>query len=210
MVGEGMGTTVPELFDVEDGVEDGGGIDATELLIDAFAGAGAAWVGSAFLKDMAGGTGDGVVFGETRIVVELASEVHLGGVDGKGVGYDLYGLVGVLGGGEACGVVLLALLGYPLLEMALLCCVEACTPVCCLVFEDWHVVVVDGVLKHGEEYFAGVVEVSEVKVEKLGAMLYVGTDYGAYDWEVGVEWLAVLRTVAVIASILLENGEDLL
>ena len=55
LVGKGMRASVPELLDVEDGVEDGWGIDAAKLLIDAFAGAGTAWVGAAFLKDVAGG-----------------------------------------------------------------------------------------------------------------------------------------------------------
>ena len=97
----------------------------------------------------------------------------------------------------------MVLLGYPLLEVALLCCVEACTPVCCLVFEDWHVVVVDGVLEHRKEYFAGVLKVGKVEVEELGAVVYVDTDETAYDGQVGVEGLAVLWAVAVIASVLL-------
>ena len=124
--GIGGRAAVPELHEVEHGIEGGGRVHIAQLLADAFGEA--AVVRAGLVHGMAGGAGHGAVGGQAGIVEQGLAQGHLGLVHGQAAGDGLDGLVGMFGGGIR-GVVGFAALGHPGQDVLLVLVGKAAAPV---------------------------------------------------------------------------------
>ena len=141
---------------------------------------------------MAGGTGDGAVAGEARVVVEEFAERYLAAIHGDGVGDGANGLVLEGFGREVVGVELGAVLLHPGQRHLRLGVGERGTPVGHVVLHERHGAVGDALLDLGKVHFVHGLTLGEglhhgSDVKGAVAFLHVFRDERFGNGEFGVE-----------------------
>ena len=115
---ERLGTAVPELYEIEDGIIGRRCVDATLLSADAL---GILLVVNASRLDaVARGAGDSAIARQTRVVIEGFAKSHLSGIYADGVRNGAHGFVLELVGSEGIGEEVAALCCHPAEQYGLL------------------------------------------------------------------------------------------